>query len=170
MLENISRVQAKALEDVDPSFKECLLYEDFMLRFNLLYKKGPISYNALSEKVMSHNKGIAFKRLHYLFPIFNEKIKQLTAGGFFDHWIFGYDLKPRNIVVLDVTNPFLSFDQIFIAFEIWFVMLFASFVVFIAENINFWLIRPIIRKICRTYVSSKLTIGPHKNYCVGVLK
>lgn len=159
---NTSKFQAMIFGNVNSTFKGCLLFDDYLLRGYLLDKKHQISHNILSYKVLSYNIGIGFKRLHYLFPIFNEKIEQLITAGFFDHYIYGLPLSYKQPESFDETEAYLYLKQLTIIFEIWLAMLFVSFLAFIAEIIHFrvkdlQLKITFIEKLCKAFRRFRLS-------------
>lgn len=123
----------------DSSYKTTVIVDsNYVLMRNVEYR-GKYHWKFLDQKVFSFCKGIIFPRHHYLYSSFNEKVKQLTTGGFISHYQRKFT-KHRNITekLLPEDPKKLDVLQLSIGFQIWLIMLGISFAAFIGEIFYYW--------------------------------
>lgn len=123
----------------DPFFKGGVVIDNIFLLMKTIEYKGEYRYKYLDQTIFSYCDGMAFERHHYLYTSFDEKIQQLTTGGFIEHWIEKYT-KHRNITEKPPPPDLvvLNMDRLNIGFQIWIIMLGISFMAFIGELLHYW--------------------------------
>lgn len=131
----------------DSSFKGSVVTRNSFVLVKTIETKQKYRWKFLDEKIVGFFQGIMFVKYHFLFTSVNEKIKQLTSGGFIEHWIQRW-AKHRYIVEKPPLPDLkvLSLDDLGIEFQIWLLVLGAAFVAFICELLYYWL--PKIWHLC----------------------
>lgn len=123
----------------DPSFKGSAMVNSIVFLMKTIEFRGKHHWKVLDQKVFSFCEGIPFARHHYLYSSFNEKIKQLTAGGFIDYWQAKWT-KHRNVTEKppEPDPIILNLERLSIGFEIWLIMIGISTMAFLGEIVYFW--------------------------------
>lgn len=123
----------------DSSFKGSAIANNIFVLMKAISYKGKYRWKELEHKVFSFYQGIAFPRHHYLFSTFNEKIQQLTTGGFINYWQEKWT-KHRNVTekIPEPEPKVLDVERLSIGFQIWLIMLGISLIAFIGEIVHYW--------------------------------
>lgn len=124
----------------NPLFKGSLVINNMYLVMKNIEFRGKHRYMYLKQKVFSYSEGMAFEKHHCLYSSFNEKIQQLTSGGFTVHWLEEWTKHRSNTEKPPPPGPeVLKMDQLSIGFQIWLIMLGVSFLAFVVELCCYWI-------------------------------